>query len=129
MTGPATKRRTKAASKIDAHVGNRIRIRRLVLGLSQAALANELNIAFQQIQKYENGSNRVSAGNLHQIARFLGVTPSYFYEGIDLGDQHRVSSSPENTVRASAILADRGAVRGHPGALKSHPRAAHSKRR
>ena len=58
---------------IDAKVGNRIRLHRLQSGLSQTALADELGVTFQQVQKYEKGVNRVSAGRLSIIARFIGV--------------------------------------------------------
>jgi transcriptional regulator with XRE-family HTH domain len=64
----------------DIAVGRRIRQRRVNLGLSQTNLGNELGLSFQQIQKYENGSNRVSASALYQIARILRVPVGFFYE-------------------------------------------------
>uniref|UniRef100_B0T9H0 Transcriptional regulator, XRE family n=1 Tax=Caulobacter sp. (strain K31) TaxID=366602 RepID=B0T9H0_CAUSK len=67
---------------VDLHVGARVRVRRKVLGMSQEALANALGISFQQIQKYERGTNRVSASKLYDIARTLGAPVSYFFEGL-----------------------------------------------
>ena len=66
---------------IDLHVGSRIRLRRKVLGVSQESLAADLGLTFQQIQKYERGTNRVSASKLYEIARSLQTTTSYFFEG------------------------------------------------
>jgi transcriptional regulator with XRE-family HTH domain len=66
----------------DQHVGARVRMRRLMLNLSQTALANALGVTFQQIQKYENGANRISASRLQQIAEFLQVPIPFFFEGL-----------------------------------------------
>jgi transcriptional regulator with XRE-family HTH domain len=71
-------RRTTA---VDAHVGQKIRTRRNLLGLSQTELADAAGITFQQVQKYEKGANRVGAGRLMQFSEALGVPPSYFFEG------------------------------------------------
>jgi len=68
------------ANSIDAYVGSRVRQRRTLLGLSQEKLAEALNLTFQQVQKYERGSNRIGAGRLHQIAGVLEVPISYFFE-------------------------------------------------
>lgn len=65
---------------VDFHVGSRVRSRRTLLGLSQSDLADALGISFQQIQKYEKGTNRISSSRLHQIAAVLKVTPPYFFE-------------------------------------------------
>ena len=56
---------------VDVHVGNRVRMRRTLLGLSQSTLADALGLTFQQVQKYEKGTNRVSASRLHQISQVL----------------------------------------------------------
>lgn len=72
-----------AASEIDQIVGQRIRERREQLGISQGRLGRFLGLTFSQIQKYEKGSNRIGAGRLWQIASFLGVSASHFFEGID----------------------------------------------
>ena len=70
------------SSKVDHHVGRRVRERRLALGMSQEKLADAIGIAFQQIQKYEVGTNRVAASRLWDIARILEVDVGYFFEGI-----------------------------------------------
>ena len=72
----------KRSSKVDAHVGRRVRERRLSLSMSQDKLGNALGISFQQIQKYEAGANRVAAGRLWDMARILEVDVGYFFEGI-----------------------------------------------
>ncbi len=70
------------ADPVDVHVGQRIRARRKTVGLSQSTLADALGLTFQQVQKYENGANRVSASKLYETARCLGVPVSYFFEGL-----------------------------------------------
>lgn len=65
---------------VDIHVGKRVRMRRSLLGLSQEHLAKAVNVTFQQIQKYERGTNRVSAGRLYQFSKILDVPISYFYQ-------------------------------------------------
>lgn len=66
-------------SQIDIDVGSRIRVRRKLLGLSQSRLADALGITFQQVQKYEKGSNRVSSSELQAISQILGTTPSALF--------------------------------------------------
>ncbi|MFV0245234.1 MAG: helix-turn-helix domain-containing protein [Qingshengfaniella sp.] len=68
---------------VDIHVGMMIRKRRRVLGISQQVLAESVGIRFQQVQKYETGTNRVSASRLFDMANALAVPVSYFFEGID----------------------------------------------
>ena len=67
---------------VDLHVGSRIRLRRKVLGISQERLADALGLTFQQVQKYERGSNRVSASKLYEIAATLQVQVAYFFDGL-----------------------------------------------
>jgi transcriptional regulator with XRE-family HTH domain len=67
---------------VDLHVGARVRMRRKLLGVSQEKLAGALGLTFQQVQKYERGSNRISASKLFEIARFLEVPPAYFFDGL-----------------------------------------------
>ena len=67
---------------VDTHVGALIRLRRKELGLTQTQLANALGLTFQQVQKYERGSNRVSASKLHETAAELGAPIGYFFEGL-----------------------------------------------
>src|SRR5579863_9751365 len=72
---------TKASNMVDVYVGARLRMRRTMVGMSQSKLGELLGVTFQQIQKYEKGSNRISASRLQQTARALEVSPSYFFEG------------------------------------------------
>lgn len=71
------------ANPIDVYVGNRLRLRREMLKISQAKLASLLGITFQQIQKYEKGTNRIGASRIWDMALVLKVPVNYFYEGID----------------------------------------------
>ncbi len=77
----------KLAKQVDHHVGERIRQKRTSLGLTQEHLANALGISYQQVQKYETGANRVSAGRLYEIAERLEAEIGYFFEGLEI---HRV---------------------------------------
>jgi transcriptional regulator with XRE-family HTH domain len=72
----------KSPSPIDRHVGARIRMRRMMLGMSQEKLGEALGLTFQQVQKYEKGTNRIGATRLLQIAGILGVRVEYLYEGL-----------------------------------------------
>jgi transcriptional regulator with XRE-family HTH domain len=66
---------------IDKHVGTRVRMRRMMLNMSQTTLGEALGITFQQVQKYEKGANRISASRLQQISLTLQVPVSFFFEG------------------------------------------------
>jgi transcriptional regulator with XRE-family HTH domain len=70
----------KQPNPIDVHVGSRVRLRRMMLSMSQEKLGESLGITFQQIQKYEKGTNRIGASRLQHIARVLSVPVSYFFE-------------------------------------------------
>jgi transcriptional regulator with XRE-family HTH domain len=72
---------------IDKHVGNRVRMRRLMLRMSQEKLGDALGLTFQQVQKYEKGANRIGASRLQQIAHFLQVPVAFFFEGAPAPDQ------------------------------------------
>jgi transcriptional regulator with XRE-family HTH domain len=67
---------------VDAHIGQRIKSRRVMLGLSQEKLGEILGLTFQQIQKYERGTNRVSASRLHHISQALDTNTGFFYEDL-----------------------------------------------
>lgn len=73
----------KQANPVDVQVGNRVRIRRMLIGMSQEKLGELLGLTFQQVQKYEKGVNRIGAGRLYDVSRILGVPIDYFYEGIN----------------------------------------------
>ena len=78
---PRNKERT-----LDAYIGARVRMRRLMLNMSQEALSGKLGVTFQQVQKYEKGLNRISASRLFELSQALGVPVGYFYDGLDEGD-------------------------------------------
>ena len=85
---------------IDVHVGNRIRLRRTLLGLSQEKLASLLGLTFQQVQKYERGMNRVGASRLWDIGKVLEVPVGFFYEDMDkevANQSPRMFSIPDST--------------------------------
>lgn len=73
----------KQPNPIDSQVGSRLRLRRMLVGMSQEKLGEMLGLTFQQVQKYEKGVNRIGAGRLFQMAHILGVPIGYFYEGVD----------------------------------------------
>ena len=77
----------RRARPVDVHVGERLRQRRLQVGLSQGALAHKAGVNFQQIQKYENGHNRISASRLWNITKALDVPVSYFFKGLNPSDK------------------------------------------
>ena len=103
---------TKLPTTTDIHVGSRIRLRRTSLGFSQGTLGEGLGITFQQVQKYEKGTNRVGAGRLQRISELLGVPVSFFFEnnpGVlkDMGARTMIvqSESKESVALAKAFLA------------------------
>src|ERR1700730_13493079 len=71
----------KAPNPIDRHVGSRVRMRRMMLSMSQEKLGDALGLTFQQVQKYEKGTNRIGASRLQQISLILQVPVSFFFEG------------------------------------------------
>ena len=91
----------KAANDVDRHVGSRVRLRRMLLGLSQEKLGEALGLTFQQVQKYEKGTNRIGASRLQQIAQVLKVEIAYFFEGVS-GEKQAGSFAEEGT----ALLMD-----------------------
>lgn len=85
----------RAADDVDRYVGMRLMQRREDIGMGQQRLADHIGISFQQIQKYERGANRISASRLLSLARVLGVTPGYFFEGTEL-DTSPADARPED---------------------------------
>ncbi len=90
-------------NEIDLFVGKRLRHRRRLLGLTQQALAEQIGIRFQQIQKYECGANRVSASRLFELSEALSVPVQHFYEG--LSEHDPITGTPDKKVLAPDILA------------------------
>ena len=79
---PATAATTKKSpNPTDKHVGSRVRMRRMMLGMSQEKLGDGLDLTFQQVQKYEKGTNRIGASRLQHISRILQVPVSFFFDG------------------------------------------------
>ena len=78
---------------VDVHVGNRVRLRRTLLGINQTQLGEAVGLTFQQVQKYERGTNRISASRLFQFALILDVPVSYFFDDLDEGVK---ASSPDD---------------------------------
>lgn len=72
---------SKKSNRIDAHVGSRVRLRRMVVGLSQEKLGDKIGLTFQQIQKYEKGVNRIGASRLFSLSQILEVPVQFFFEG------------------------------------------------
>ena len=102
---------------IDLHVGQRLRQRRCLLGLTQQRLANAVGIKFQQIQKYESGANRVSASRLWALANALDTPVSYFFE--DLSAEHELdgenmaadeTGATENAALAPQVLSNKETI-------------------
>jgi transcriptional regulator with XRE-family HTH domain len=71
----------RTVNPTDKHVGSRLRMRRLMLGMSQTVIADALGLTFQQVQKYEKGANRISASRLQQLSQILQVPVPFFFEG------------------------------------------------
>ena len=85
---------TKAATAIDKHVGRRVRMRRMLIGMTQEKLGEALGLTFQQVQKYEKGVNRMGSSRLQQAADILGVTVPFFFEGARGGTYQPDGSAP-----------------------------------
>ncbi len=79
----------KVPNPIDVHVGSRVRLRRMLVGMSQEKLGEMLGLTFQQIQKYEKGANRIGASRLYQIAQILGVSVQFFFD--DIPQEHAMT--------------------------------------
>lgn len=96
---------SKLPSDIDRIVGQRVRWRRRELKLTQEKLGELLDLTFQQVQKYEKGVNRISAGRLYEVASVLGVPVTYFYDGAEdhLSNERRLVAEGDETSTAPVI--------------------------
>jgi len=94
----------RSPNPVDLHVGGRVRLRRKLIGISQEQLADALGLTFQQVQKYERGSNRVSASKLYTIARTLGVPIAFFFDG--LADPMEDNQGVEVQAKAERMVMD-----------------------
>ena len=114
---PKKERKTKGKpDHMDVHVGKRLKIRRSLLGLSQEKLAEAIGLTFQQVQKYERGVNRISAGRLYQFSKILSVPVTYFYEQIqnDNGKQglsYGMSDNAQNGFQMEDPLQDKNIIK------------------
>ena len=96
----------KTPNPIDKHVGGRVRMRRVMLGMSQEKLGEALDLTFQQVQKYEKGTNRIGASRLQQISQTLKVPPGYFFEGSPAFDGHAEAAHSALAEHGSAYIVD-----------------------
>jgi transcriptional regulator with XRE-family HTH domain len=102
----------KKINSIDEHVGQRVRARRLMLGMSQEKLAHALHLTFQQVQKYEKGTNRIGASRLAQIAAALGIEVAYFFEGVSAVPSEKQTSNGKalNPAEVNELMSTRQGV-------------------
>ena len=96
-------RRDSRTAYVDSHVGNRLRERRILLGLSQTRLGESLGLSFQQIQKYERGIDRISVGRLVHLAHVLDVPITYFFD--ELSDPSAINGQEEGASIAQDAMA------------------------
>ena len=94
----------KNPNPIDVHVGNRVRMRRMLVGMSQEKLGDALGLTFQQVQKYEKGANRVSASRLYQMASTLGVPIQFFFDDMPLATQNANSDGLAESDNAGLLM-------------------------
>ena len=102
--------KAKSPTSIDAYVGSRVRARRKVLRLSQVGLAERIGVTFQQIQKYEKGTNRIGAGRLQSIAETWGVPVQFFFENDTEPTTYSLVSNGRDDVNAFLASKDAQAL-------------------
>jgi len=90
-------KRGEGPNPIDIHVGQRLRLRRTLLGLSQETLGEAVGITFQQLQKYERGANRISASRLFNLSQVLGVPVTFFFDDLPVQEATLVAEEPSET--------------------------------
>jgi transcriptional regulator with XRE-family HTH domain len=100
----------KDPNPIDVFVGSRVRMRRLMIGLSQEKLADGLGITFQQVQKYEKGTNRIGASRLQAIADILGVHPSFFFQEDDKAELRETAADIHESHEISSFVASKEGI-------------------
>lgn len=93
---------SRRANPIDVHVGGRVRLRRMLLGMSQEKLGEHLGLTFQQIQKYEKGINRIGASRLFDLSQVLSVPVQFFYEELAVGSTEGASGFAERPAESYA---------------------------
>ena len=96
----------KAPNPTDKHVGSRVRMRRMMLGMSQEKLGDALGLTFQQVQKYEKGTNRIGASRLQQISQILQVPVAFFFEGAPIISSEHAPSPGMHEAPSPAYVSD-----------------------
>jgi transcriptional regulator with XRE-family HTH domain len=96
-------RGSRRANPIDVHVGSRVRLRRMLLGMSQEKLGEHLGLTFQQIQKYEKGINRIGASRLFDLSRVLAVPVQFFYEELPVAGGEGAAGFAERPAESYAV--------------------------
>lgn len=103
---------TKVPNPIDRHVGARVRMRRMMIGMSQEKLGEALGLTFQQVQKYEKGTNRISASRLQQISETLNIPLAYFFKGAPVSEGAAnagfAEASPEEGFASDFVMTAEG---------------------
>lgn len=100
-----SKKATSSPNPIDAHVGRRLRDRRILLGMTQTTVADAIGLSFQQVQKYERGANRISASRLYQFAQLLDVSIDYFFDGQDASQDLSALTPTDDPALMREVLA------------------------
>jgi transcriptional regulator with XRE-family HTH domain len=100
----------KNPNPIDTFVGSRVRMRRLMVGMSQEKLADGLGITFQQVQKYEKGTNRIGASRLQAIADILGVHPSFFFQQDERPESRETAADVHESHEISSFVASKEGI-------------------
>ncbi len=93
-TGGRVVMTARKPNPVDVHVGSRVRLRRMFVGMSQERLGEQMDLTFQQIQKYEKGTNRIGASRLFQLSEILSVPVGFFFEGMDMPSAAQASRAP-----------------------------------
>jgi transcriptional regulator with XRE-family HTH domain len=96
-------RGSRRANPVDVHVGSRVRLRRMLLGMSQEKLGEHLGLTFQQVQKYEKGINRIGASRLFDLSQVLGVPVQFFYEELVVAGAERGAGFGERPAESYAV--------------------------
>jgi transcriptional regulator with XRE-family HTH domain len=94
---------SRRANPVDVHVGARVRLRRMLLGMSQEKLGEHLGLTFQQIQKYEKGINRIGASRLYDLSKVLSVPVQFFYEELAVADGTTAAGFAERPAESYAV--------------------------
>ncbi len=123
--------RSDQEKRIDAHVGGRVRLRRTLMGMNQSALGQAVGISFQQIQKYENGKNRMGASRLYQFGQVLDVPVPFFFDSMpkevagrprSVSDAHVAGSEEDRMLRRETLELVRAYYRIADPAVRKHAR-------